>query len=82
MRVERTVPGGPSAGLWKVIYPCGRAFSYLPNDIYQPAEWILDNLIGTTAKGGNFEVGFGPMPNGRCPWGPFSRGEDLRSVST
>jgi len=64
---ERTVPGEPSAGVWKVIYPCGRAFSYLPNDIYQPAEWILDNLIEITAKGGNFEVGFGPMPNGRWP---------------
>jgi alpha-L-fucosidase len=64
---ERTVPGGPSSGVWKVIYPCGQAFSYLPNDIYKPAEWILDNLIGITAKGGNFEVGFGPMPNGQWP---------------
>ena len=64
---ERTVPGGPSTGVWKVIYPCGQAFSYLPNDIYKPAEWILDNLIEITAKGGNFEVGFGAMPNGRWP---------------
>jgi alpha-L-fucosidase len=64
---ERTVPEGPVHGLWKVIYPCGQAFSYLPNDIYKPAEWILETLIGTTAKGGNFEVGFGPMPNGTWP---------------
>jgi alpha-L-fucosidase len=64
---ERTVPGNPMPGLWKVIYPCGQAFSYLPNDIYKPAEWILETLIGTTAKGGNFEVGFGPMPNGTWP---------------
>jgi len=64
---ERDVPAGPSAGVWKVIYPCGEAFSYLPNDLYKPAEWILDNLIGVTAKGGNFEVGFGPMPNGQWP---------------
>ena len=45
----------------------GRLFLTVPNDIYKPAEWILDNLIGITAKGGNFEVGFGPMPNGRWP---------------
>jgi len=64
---ERTVPEGPSQGVWKVIYPCGTAFSYRPNDIYHPAEWILENLIGITAKGGNFEVGFGPMPNGQWP---------------
>ncbi len=64
---ERTIPEGPSHGLWKVIYPCGEAFSYLPNDVYKPAAWILESLIGITAKGGNFEVGFGPMPNGRWP---------------
>lgn len=64
---ERTIPEGPSHGLWKVIYPCGQAFSYLPNDIYKPAEWVLETLIGITAKGGNFEVGFGPMPNGAWP---------------
>ena len=45
----------------------------LPNDIYQPAEWILDNLIGITAKRRNFEVGFGPMPNGRWPPGTVER---------
>jgi len=64
---EREVPGGPSPGVWKVIYPCGEAFSYLPNDKYKPGEWILENLIQVTAKGGNFEVGFGPMSNGRWP---------------
>ncbi len=64
---ERVVPGGPAQGVWKVIYPCGEAFSYLPNDNYKPAEWILENLIEITAKGGNFEVGFGPMPSGEWP---------------
>jgi alpha-L-fucosidase len=64
---EREIPGGPSQGVWKVIYPCGQAFSYLPNDLYKPAEWIVESLIGITAKGGNFEVGFGPMPCGEWP---------------
>ncbi len=64
---ERQIPGGPSQGFWKVIYPCGTAFSYRPNDQYKPAEWIVESLIGITAKGGNFEVGFGPMPSGEWP---------------
>jgi alpha-L-fucosidase len=65
---EREIPGGPSESLWKVIYPCGTSFSYIPSDVYHPAEWVLANLIDVTAKGGNFEVGFGPTPNGT--WTP------------
>ena len=65
---EREIPGGPSGALWKVIYPCGTSFSYIPSDEYRPAEWILESLITVAAKGGNFEVGFGPMPNGT--WTP------------
>jgi len=62
---EREIPAGPSAGLWKVIYPCGTSFSYIPSDVYKPAEWVLESLITVCAKGGVFEVGFGPMPNGK-----------------
>ncbi len=65
---EREIPGGPTQNFWKVIYPCGTSFSYVPGDEYHPAEWILESLITTCAKGGNFEVGFGPMPNGA--WAP------------
>jgi alpha-L-fucosidase len=65
---EREIPGGLSLGLWKVIYPCGTSFSYVPNDEYRTAEWVLESLITVCAKGGNFEVGFGPMPNGT--WAP------------
>jgi alpha-L-fucosidase len=65
---EREIPGGPSRGFWKVIYPCGTSFSYIPDDRYHPAEWVLESLITVCAKGGNFEVGFGPMANGR--WAP------------
>lgn len=65
---ERNIPAGPSEGLWKVIYPAGTSFSYIPSDEYKPGEWMLESLIGICAKGGNFEVGFGPMPNGQ--WAP------------
>ena len=65
---EREIPGGPSHKFWKVIYPCGTSFSYIPDDRYHPAEWVLESLITVCAKGGNFEVGFGPMANGG--WAP------------
>jgi alpha-L-fucosidase len=65
---EATIPQGfENRMTWKVIYPGGKAFSYLPNDVYKPKEWILESLIDITAKGGNFQVGYGPMPNGTWP---------------
>lgn len=65
---EREIPAGSSKELWKVIYPCGTSFSYIPSDEYRSAEWVLESLIKVCAKGGNFEVGFGPMPSGA--WAP------------
>jgi alpha-L-fucosidase len=65
---EGNIPEGFEKGWpWQVIYPGGEAFSYLPNDRYKPKEWILESLIDVVSKGGNFEVGFGPMGNGAWP---------------
>lgn len=52
---------------WQVIYPAGRGFSYKQNDTYKSREWILENLIDVVAKGGNFQIGFGPDPTGAWP---------------
>lgn len=52
---------------WQVIYPCGTGFSYKKNDRYRSKEWVLESLIDIVAKGGNFQVGFGPDPNGKWP---------------
>lgn len=46
---------------WFVIYPLGDSFSYEPESAkYKGTEWIIHNLVDTTAKGGNFMVGVGP----------------------
>lgn len=60
---EGFVPGGvePTKVPWFVIYPLGSTFSYdgvAAN--YKGTEWILRNLIDTTAKGGNFMAAIGP----------------------
>jgi alpha-L-fucosidase len=66
---EQTVPEDPTQVKrpWQVIYPCSSGFSYKEHDRYRPQEWILENLIDIVAKGGNFQVGFGPDPKGRWP---------------
>ena len=50
-----------------MIYPCGSGFSYKKHDTYKSREWVLESLIDIVAKGGNFQVGFGPDPNGKWP---------------
>lgn len=50
---------------WFVIYPLGTSFSYEPDTAkHKGTKWIIDNLIDTTAKGGNFMVGVGPNAMG------------------
>lgn len=65
---ERFVPGGKesSDAPWFVIYPLGSHFSYESNAAkFKGANWILQNLIDSVAKGGNFMVGIGPDGDGR-----------------
>jgi len=62
---------------WKVIYPGSKHFSHVWHDEYKPASWIIEKLIDITAKGGVFQVGYGPMPNGRWPQQVVSRLEKV-----
>ena len=65
---ERFVPGDKEATdmPWFVIYPLGRGFSYAgAEDRYKGTPWIIENLVDTVAKGGNFMVGVGPDRDGR-----------------
>jgi alpha-L-fucosidase len=66
---EGTIPEDPRKVKrpWQVIYPCGTGFSYKKNDRYKSKEWVLASLIDIVAKGGNFQVGFGPRPDGTWP---------------
>ncbi|MEI6073960.1 MAG: alpha-L-fucosidase [Verrucomicrobiota bacterium] len=66
---ERVIPEDPNKikRPWQVIYPCGTGFSYKANDTYKSREWVLESLIDIVAKGGNFQVGFGPDATGRWP---------------
>lgn len=71
---EGVVPTDPEAAAggqdmpWQVIYPGSDCFSHKWHDHYKPASWVITNLIDITSKGGNFQVGYGPMPTGE--WAP------------
>jgi alpha-L-fucosidase len=80
---ERSVPDDPEAARrdidmpWQVIYPGGEAFSFRWDDRYKPSEWILHNLVDITAKGGCFQVGYGPRPDGTWDAEMLRRLEDV-----
>lgn len=64
---ERVVPGDKAATAlpWMVIYPLGEHFSYEAEaGRHKGAKWVIDNLVDSVAKGGNFMVGIGPAPDG------------------
>jgi alpha-L-fucosidase len=65
---EQFVPSGkePTGMPWMVIYPLGSGFSFDPEaGNYKGAKWIVNNLVDSVAKGGNFMVGIGPDKDGR-----------------
>jgi alpha-L-fucosidase len=65
---EGFVPGSKenSDAPWFVIYPLGSSFSYDKNPKnYKGSEWVIQNLIDSASKGGNFMVGIGPDEMGR-----------------
>jgi len=79
---ERVIPEGADEVValekpWQVIYPGGKHFSHVWNDEYKDPRWILENLIDVAAKGGNFQVGFGPLPTGEWPVQVVGRLEEV-----
>jgi alpha-L-fucosidase len=50
---------------WKVIYPGSSHFSHVWLDEYKSPQWVITNLIDICSKGGMFQVGYGPGPDGR-----------------
>ncbi len=74
---ERNFSGDRDSTMnWKVIFPLGRNFDYDPegtnytnkkDDSGNPisgSEWIIYHLVSVVARGGLFEIGLGPGPDG------------------
>ncbi|MFV8346992.1 alpha-L-fucosidase [Flavobacterium sp. ZB4P13] len=76
--VDRAVPGEqqnyltpeqhiPDTGLpypWETCMTMGNSWSYVPNDVYKPANEIIEKLVDVVSKGGNYLLNIGPGPDG------------------
>ena len=40
------------------------SWSYVPNDVYKPADELIEKLVDIVSKGGNFLLNIGPGPDG------------------
>jgi alpha-L-fucosidase len=76
--VDRAVPGPhqnyltpeqhiPETGLpypWETCMTMAGSWSYVPNDVYKPANELIEKLVDIVSKGGNFLLNIGPSPEG------------------
>jgi alpha-L-fucosidase len=65
---EQTVPGTASDVLWESNLTMGNQWQYKPtNDEFKSGTRLIEILIETRAKGGNFLLNIGPHPDGYIP---------------
>jgi alpha-L-fucosidase len=65
---EQTVPGTASDVLWESNITMGTQWQYKPtNDDLKSGTRLIEILIETRAKGGNFLLNIGPHPSGYIP---------------
>jgi alpha-L-fucosidase len=76
---ELYVPGIPLEGAWEACYTMGTAWQYQPqNEKYKTGGQVIDLLVETRAKGGNFLLNVGPKPDGELP---IEQEERLREIA-
>jgi alpha-L-fucosidase len=76
--VDRAVPGEqqnyltpeqhiPENGLpypWETCMTMAGSWSYVPKDVYKPANELIEKLVDIVSKGGNYLLNIGPSPEG------------------
>ncbi len=91
--VDRAVPGEqqnyltpeqhiPNEGLpypWETCMTMGNSWSYVPNDVYKPADEIVKKLVDIVSKGGNYLLNIGPGPDGELDPVAYSRLKEIGS---
>ncbi|MEY3242697.1 MAG: hypothetical protein RIR11_4136 [Bacteroidota bacterium] len=91
--VDRAVPGEqqnyltpeqhiPETGLpypWETCMTMANSWSYVPNDVYKPANEIIEKLVDIVSKGGNYLLNIGPSPDGELDAMAYQR---LKEIGT
>jgi alpha-L-fucosidase len=89
--VDRAVPGEqqnyltpeqhiPETGLpypWETCMTMGNSWSYVPNDVYKPANEIVEKLVDIVSKGGNYLLNIGPGPDGELDPAAYQRLKEI-----
>jgi alpha-L-fucosidase len=85
--VDRAVPGAqqnyltpeqhiPENGLpypWETCMTMANSWSFVPGDIYKPANELITKLVDIVSKGGNFLLNIGPGPDGQISDSAYAR---------
>jgi Alpha-L-fucosidase len=61
---EQTIPNEILPYPWETCMTMGNSWSYVPGDIYKPADELIKKLVDIVSKGGNFLLNIGPGPGG------------------
>lgn len=72
----------PETGLpypWETCMTMGNSWSFVPNDVYKPADEIIKKLVDIVSKGGNYLLNIGPGPDGELDTDAYSR---LKEIGT
>ncbi|HEY0298209.1 MAG TPA: alpha-L-fucosidase [Arachidicoccus sp.] len=74
---EQTVPDEPLNNPWESCITLGNSWSYVPNDNYKTANYVVHLLIKIVSRGGNLLLNVGPSPEGDWSDTAYSRLKDI-----
>jgi alpha-L-fucosidase len=55
----------------------GNSWSYVPNDVYKPANELIEKLVDIVSKGGNYLLNIGPGPDGELDPVAYQRLQEI-----
>ncbi len=70
----------PEKGLpypWETCMTMAGSWSYVPGDVYKPADELVEKLVDIVSKGGNFLLNIGPRPDGELDSIAYARLEQI-----
>ncbi|MCX6290445.1 MAG: alpha-L-fucosidase [Bacteroidetes bacterium] len=74
---EQQVPEKPLAYPWETCMTMATSWSYVPNDVYKPANKLIHLLAKVVSRGGNFLLNIGPGPDGDWDAVAYSRLKEI-----
>jgi alpha-L-fucosidase len=74
---EQEIPETLLSYPWETCMTMATSWSFVPGDIYKPADRIIHLLVDIVAKGGNFLLNIGPSPEGELADTAYARLQEI-----